>query len=95
LRTGAIPQDSEDLVDYTVSLRGVDVGLLFIEQMRGGVKVSIRARNGLDCSALASQLGGGGHRAAAGATVFGPMPEVVARVLQAVRQALEPDRAMP
>jgi phosphoesterase RecJ-like protein len=88
LRTGAIPQDSEDLVDYTVSLRGVDVGLLFIEQMRGGVKVSFRARNGLDCSALASQFGGGGHRAAAGATVFGPMSDIVARVLQAVRQAL-------
>ncbi len=36
LRTGAIPQDSEDLIDFTVSLRGVEVGLLFIEQMRGG-----------------------------------------------------------
>src|SRR5580704_14044885 len=36
LRTGAIPQDSEDLVDYTVSMRGVDLGLLFIEQLRGG-----------------------------------------------------------
>ncbi len=50
LRTGAIPPDSEDLVDYTVSMRGVEVGILFIEQARGGVKVSFRARNGLDCS---------------------------------------------
>ena len=32
MRTGAIPPDSEDLVDYTVSLRGVEVGMLFIEQ---------------------------------------------------------------
>ena len=36
VRTGAIPQDSEDLVDYTVSMRGVEVGLLFIEQVAGG-----------------------------------------------------------
>ena len=62
-RTGAIPQDSEDLVDFTVSLRGVEVGLLFIEQARGGVKVSFRSRNGLDCARLAATLGGGGHRA--------------------------------
>ena len=42
LRTGAIPPDSEDLVDFTVSMRGVEVGMLFIEQARGGVKVSFR-----------------------------------------------------
>ena len=90
LRTGAIPQDSEDLIDFTVSLRGVEVGLLFIEQARGGVKVSFRARAGLDCSSLAGQFGGGGHRAAAGATLLGPMSEVVPRVLEAVRRAIGP-----
>ena len=83
-------QDSEDLVDYTVSMRGVEVGMLFIEQARGGVKVSFRARNGLDCARLAAQFGGGGHRAAAGATVPGAMAEIVDRVLSAVRQALDP-----
>jgi len=90
IRTGAIPQDSEDLIDFTVSLQGVEIGLLFIEQLRGGAKVSFRARNGLDCSQLAGKFGGGGHRQAAGATLPGPMSENVARVLQAVRQALEP-----
>jgi bifunctional oligoribonuclease and PAP phosphatase NrnA len=89
LRTGAIPQDSEDLVDFTVSVRGVEVGMLFIEQMRGGVKVSFRARNGLDCAQLASKFGGGGHREAAGATLPGPMAENVDRVLHAVRNALD------
>jgi phosphoesterase RecJ-like protein len=91
IRTGAIPQDSEDLIDFTVSLQGVEVGLLFIEQLRGGAKVSLRSRNGLDCAQLAGRFGGGGHRQAAGATLPGPMSENVAQVLQAVRQALEPD----
>jgi phosphoesterase RecJ-like protein len=89
-RTGAIPQDSEDLVDFTVSLRGVEVGILFIEQARGGVKASFRSRNGLDCARLAATLGGGGHRAAAGATLAGPLEQGVARALEAVRQALDP-----
>ena len=81
LRTGAVPQDTEDLVDFTVSLRGVEIGLLFIEQVRGAVKVSFRTRTDVDCSRLAGQFGGGGHRAAAGATIAGPMPEVIERVL--------------
>ncbi len=89
-RTGAIPQDSEDLVDFTVSLRGVEIGLLVIEQARGGSKVSFRARTGVDCAHLAATFGGGGHRAAAGATIPGPMSDSVKKVLQAVRHALEP-----
>ncbi len=87
-RTGAIPPDTEDLVDFTVSIRGVDVGLLFIEQPRGGIKLSVRSRNGLDCSKLASVFGGGGHKAAAGATLPDPMSDAVPKVLQAVRAAL-------
>ncbi len=87
-RTGAIPPDTEDLVDFTVSIRGVEVGVLFIEQMRGGIKMSIRSRTGLDCAALVSAFGGGGHKAAAGATLPDPLSESVPRVLQAVRAAL-------
>ncbi len=86
--TGAIPQDSEDLVDFTVSMRGVELGLLFIEQLRGGAKVSIRTRTGVDCAKLAAQFGGGGHKEAAGATINAPMPECVERVLAAARQTL-------
>jgi phosphoesterase RecJ-like protein len=87
-RTGAIPPDTEDLVDFTVSIRGAEVGLLFIEQMRGGIKLSIRSRTGLDCAKLVSAFGGGGHKAAAGATLPDPLSEAVPRVLHAVRAAL-------
>src|SRR5207253_2631815 len=80
-RTGAIPPDTEDLVDYTVSLRGVEVGLLFIELRRGGIKLSVRSRDGFDCARLAGQFGGGGHRAAAGANLSDPLSEAVPRVL--------------
>jgi bifunctional oligoribonuclease and PAP phosphatase NrnA len=88
-RAGAIPPDTEDLIDYVISVNGVSVGLLFIEQARGGVKVSFRSRNDLDCSRLAGSLGGGGHRAAAGVTLAVSMSESVPLVLEAVRKALE------
>ena len=87
-RTGAIPQDTEDLVDYTVSVDGVEVGLLFIEQARGGVKVdAARSRKGLDSARLLSQFGGGGHRGRR-RRPCDPLSEQVPRVLEAVREAI-------
>ncbi len=88
-KTGAIPADSEDLVDFTVSLQGVEIGMLFIEQARGGVKGSLRSRTGLDCAKLAAKVGGGGHRAAAGLTLSDPLPTAVERVLTLVREAID------
>jgi phosphoesterase RecJ-like protein len=86
--TGATPQDTEDLVNYTRSVAGVEVGLFFMEQPRGGVKVSFRSRVRVDVARLAEQFRGGGHRRAAGAVIDGPLEEVRARVLEAVFAAL-------
>jgi phosphoesterase RecJ-like protein len=88
LTTGASPQDSEDLVNYTRSLAGVEVGLLFMEQPRGGVKVSFRSRARVDVARLAERFGGGGHKLAAGAVLDLPLEEARTRVLEAVRAAL-------
>jgi phosphoesterase RecJ-like protein len=88
-KTGALPQDTEDLVNYTRSLAGVEVGLLFMEQPRGGVKVSFRSRSRIDVARLAEQFGGGGHRLASGATLEMPLEEARTRVLQALHLALD------
>jgi phosphoesterase RecJ-like protein len=85
--TGAMPQDSEDLVNYTRSLAGVEVGLFFMEQPRGGVKVSFRSRS-LDVGKLAERFAGGGHRLASGATLQLPLAEAQAKILDAVQAAL-------
>jgi phosphoesterase RecJ-like protein len=88
--TGATPQDSEDLVNYTRSVAGVEVGLLFMEQPAGGVKVSFRSAGTVDVARLAEQFGGGGHRAASGATVHDALEQVRTRVLSAVQAAINP-----
>ena len=85
--TGALPQDSEDLINYIRSVAGVEVGLLFMEQPSGGVKVSFRARRA-DVAKVAEQFGGGGHRLAAGATLPDPLDEARSRVLAAIAKAL-------
>jgi phosphoesterase RecJ-like protein len=87
--TGAVPQDTEDLINYTRSLAGVEVGLLFMEQPRGGVKVSFRSRDSVDVARVAERFGGGGHRQASGAVVQGSLDEARSRVLEAVAAAFE------
>jgi phosphoesterase RecJ-like protein len=89
--TNATPQDTEDLVNFTRSVAGVEVGLLFMEQPRGGVKVSFRSRS-VDVARLAERFGGGGHRLASGATLHASLDEARARVLDAVRTTLSPAR---
>jgi phosphoesterase RecJ-like protein len=86
--TGATPQDSEDLINYTRSLVGVEVGLLFMEQPRGGVKISFRSRR-VDVARLAERFGGGGHRLASGTVLETSLDEARRRVLAAVGDALE------
>jgi phosphoesterase RecJ-like protein len=85
--TGALPQDTEDMINFGRSVAGVEVALFFMEQPRGGVKVSFRSR-GVDVAKVAEQFGGGGHKLASGAILEVPLAEARARVLAAVEAAL-------
>jgi phosphoesterase RecJ-like protein len=87
--TGAVPQDSEDLVNYTRAIAGVEVGLFFMEQPKGGIKVSLRSRDRVDVARVAEQFGGGGHRLASGCTLQTSLEEARARILAAVTAALD------
>jgi phosphoesterase RecJ-like protein len=87
--TGAVPQDSEDLVNYTRGIIGVEVGLFFMEQPRGGVKVSFRSRARVNVAKVAEQFGGGGHRLASGATLNTTLEEARRLVVLAVTAALD------
>jgi phosphoesterase RecJ-like protein len=88
-KTGAIPQDTEDAVGYTRSITGVEVGMIFLEQPSGGIKVSFRSRGKVDVAAIAKSFDGGGHRLASGATLNISMADAQKRVLDAVRTALQ------
>lgn len=86
--TGATPQDSEDLINHVRSVAGIEVALFFMEQPRGGVKVSFRSRAKVDVAKVAETFNGGGHRLASGAVVEASLDEAKQRVLHAVNAAL-------
>ena len=87
-KAGALPTDSEDVINMTLAVDGTQVALIFVEQPDGGCKISFRSRCHVDCAKLAEKFGGGGHKAAAGALVREPMEIVRARVLDATRAAM-------
>ena len=89
-KTGAVPSDTEDIVNMTLQVGGVEVAIMMVELASGGIKVSFRSRNqAIDCSALAEKFQGGGHKAAAGATIFQPLAVAQAQVLDAVCAAMK------
>lgn len=86
--TGALPSDTEDLVNLTLGVVGTTTAVILVEQLSGGFKISFRSRGAIDCSQVAGQFGGGGHKAAAGAFLKGDFDQVQSQVLDAVRKAM-------
>lgn len=87
-RTGALPSDTEDVINMALAVIGTEAAVILVEQPTGGFKISFRSRAKMDCSQVAERFGGGGHRAAAGAFAEGTLEEVQPRVLDAVRAAV-------
>jgi len=58
--------DTENFVNFIISIEGVKLGMLFIE-LKNGFKVSFRSKGKIPANKLAGVFGGGGHLNAAGA----------------------------
>jgi phosphoesterase RecJ-like protein len=87
-KSGYTLTDDADLINVLSSIDPMDVVVLFVEQKNNIVKISWRAKAGLDISKLAASFGGGGHPAASGAEISGTLEEVQNLVLQATRSYL-------
>jgi phosphoesterase RecJ-like protein len=75
----------EGLASYGQNLDGADVAVLLREQGRS-VRASLRSGGGLDVGAVARELGGGGHGAAAGVVLEGPIARAREEIVSAVRK---------
>jgi bifunctional oligoribonuclease and PAP phosphatase NrnA len=86
---GYAGNDDADLVNVLSSINGAKIAMIFVEQNKNLVKISLRARPGIDVSSVALEFGGGGHAAAAGAEVEGSLEVVQSQVLEKTRKLLD------
>ena len=80
----ATEADIEELSSLAALVEGTDCGITLRELRPGVIKISVRSGKRIDACAACQKVGGGGHRAASGATVEGTMDEVKQAILAAV-----------
>jgi bifunctional oligoribonuclease and PAP phosphatase NrnA len=88
-KMGALPSDTEDLINLALGIEGVVFAVILVGLRSGGFKISFRSRSQTSANEVAREFGGGGHKAAAGASIVeSDFQDVQHRVLSHVRHVL-------
>lgn len=88
-KSGADNTDLEGITAIPRMIEGVEVGITLRQQPVGSYKVSVRTARGVDACAIASRLGGGGHKQAAGCEILGGMKNSVDALLAETAKELD------
>ena len=83
-RLGATETDAEDLSSLGPQIEGVDCAVTMRELRKDVWKLSVRTGARVNATRVCAHLGGGGHAAAAGATVEAPWAAVKGSILDAI-----------
>jgi phosphoesterase RecJ-like protein len=77
---------SESILNFARSLHGVEVVVLFKENLsrEHEIRVNFRSQGKVDVNKIAASFGGGGHKTASGATIKGTLQQVKMKVLAAI-----------
>ena len=82
-RAGAAYDDTEDIVNEPLRIETILVSVLLVDRGDGMVRASFRSKEpfvtgapDIDVAVMAAELGGGGHRRAAGARIDGLLSDV-------------------
>jgi phosphoesterase RecJ-like protein len=88
-RAGAEAEDCEGVVNYLISIAGVE-SAVFLRELphTDQYRLSIRSKGKVDVAQIAEGFGGGGHRSASGCTLDGPLTVATERILQQLRTGL-------
>ncbi|MHC4122632.1 MAG: DHH family phosphoesterase [Planctomycetota bacterium] len=87
--TGASYSDTEDLINECQRIGSVEAAALFVERADGRIKCSLRSSGEIDVSQIAQKFGGGGHKAAAGTHLDGPIEKAKEQIKNEVEKRLK------
>ena len=90
LATSGVPVSEMDgLVDIVRCVDGTEIALFLKEVADGVVRGNLRSKSDLDISDIARELGGGGHKAAAGFTIHATVDEAFSCILPKILALFE------
>lgn len=84
---GVGSDDTDDISGFARNIEGVEIGVMIQELREGGAKISLRTGEDYNASAICGLLGGGGHKAAAGASDPEGVESAKRRILEAIAQS--------
>jgi bifunctional oligoribonuclease and PAP phosphatase NrnA len=87
-RTKAVDEDCEGIVNYAISIAGVEVAVFLRELRDQKIRLSLRSKGRLNVASIAERFGGGGHENASGCTVEGPLSVATDQILRYLRREL-------
>ena len=73
--------DTKGFINNLLTIKNIEVAVLFRQDKQNSIKVSIRSKGSVDIQGLAEKLGGGGHKFAATFTSVLPYEELHKNVL--------------
>lgn len=83
---GLTEDDIDDISGFGRDIEGVEIGIMIRQAPEGG-KLSVRTSPAYNAAEYCAKLGGGGHAAAAGATVPGGIAEAKAAILRVLSES--------
>lgn len=86
---GTSAEDTENFINFVRAVKGVEVAILLRQTGPAQYKISFRSKGRADVSGVATSLGGGGHKNAAGAVLDGTLDEVLSRVVAETAKAID------
>ena len=80
--SGTSDSDCEGFVSYPLSVANIKAAVLVKDFYDEGIRISLRSRSNVDVNVWARQLGGGGHKKAAGAWHQGPREKAIEKIVE-------------
>ncbi|MFC2131428.1 bifunctional oligoribonuclease/PAP phosphatase NrnA [Bacteroidota bacterium] len=90
LKAGALDEDVEDIVEQSLTIEGVKIGILFSESLKKDeIRISFRSKGDISVRDIAVKFNGGGHKPAAGARLNNiSIEEAKEKIIEAVGEIL-------
>ena len=82
-------EETEGIVDRMLSIKKVQISVLFRETKEGKIKISFRSKGEFNVDQFSRIFGGGGHPNAAGCQLEGNMNDIVDTVIERLKKALD------